>query len=194
MTNEELNTKVYEKLYAEQEKYKGLLLTQPPEGILNHAYEYTVREDIVLAMEYHDISDEQAKALLSSPSPLDEIFHDFEQIEGDHMDVIRGCIETRANDILEEQRLALLQLPVYKETAAYARDHGELDQWRASHRANTSCRDAIEDAIAANYKDNRLNMACLKDVLDRFHRHEANPYCKSRYTQYIDNNIQRLYH
>ena len=68
------------------------------------------------------------------------------------MDVIRGCIETRANDILEEQRLALLQLPVYKETAAYARDHGELDQWRASHRANTSCRDAIEDAIAANYK------------------------------------------
>ena len=168
MTNEELNTKVYEKFYAEQEKYKGWLLTQPPEEILNHAYEYTVREDIVLAMEYHDISDEQAKALLSSPAPLDEIFRDFEQIEGDHMDVIRGCIETRANDILEEQRLALLQLPVYKETAAYARDHGELDQWRASHRANTSCRDAIEDAIAANYKDNRLNMACLKDVLDRF--------------------------
>ena len=30
MTNEELNTKVYEKLYAEQEKYKGWLLTQPP--------------------------------------------------------------------------------------------------------------------------------------------------------------------
>ena len=154
MTNEERNTKVYEKLYAEQEKYKGWLLTQPPEGILNHAYEYTVREDIVLAMEYHDISDEQAKALLSSPSPLDEIFHDFEQIEGDHMDVIRGCIETRANDILEDQRRALLQLPVYRETAAYARDHGELDQWRVSHRSNTFCRDAIEDAIAANYKDN----------------------------------------
>lgn len=168
MNNEELNTKVYEKLFAEQEKYKGWLLTQSAEEILNHAYEYTVREDIVLAMEYHDISNEQAKALLSSPSPLDAIFHDFEQIEGDHMDVIRGCIETRANDILEDQRLELLQRPVYKETAAYARDHGELDQWRASHRANTSCRDAIEDAITENYKDNRLNMACLKDVLDRF--------------------------
>ena len=95
MTNEELNTKVYEKLYAEQEKYKGWLLTQPPEEILNHAYEYTVREDIVLAMEYHDISDEQAKALLSSPAPL-EIFHDFEQIEGPHGHH-SGCIETRAS-------------------------------------------------------------------------------------------------
>ena len=113
MNNEELNTKVYEKLFAEQEKYKGWLLTQSPEEILNHAYEYTVREDIVLAMEYHDISDEQAKALLSSPAPLDEIFHDFEQIEGDHMDIIRGCIETRANDILEEQRLTQFILEAF---------------------------------------------------------------------------------
>ena len=99
MTNEELNTKVYEKLFDEQQKYKEWLLTQSPEEILNHAYEYTVREDIVLAVEYHDLSDEQTKALLSSPAPLDEIFHDFEQIEGDHMDVIRGCIETRANAV-----------------------------------------------------------------------------------------------
>ena len=31
MNNEELNTKVYEKLYAEQENYKRWLLTQQPE-------------------------------------------------------------------------------------------------------------------------------------------------------------------
>ena len=161
MTNEELNTKVYEKLFDEQQKYKEWLLTQSPEEILNHAYEYTVREDIVLAMEYHDLSDEQTKALLSSLAPLDEIFHDFEQIEGDHMDVIRGCIETRANDIIEDQRKALLQLPVYPQTAAYAREHGELETYRASHRANVDCKNAIEDAISAHYKDNRLNMALV---------------------------------
>lgn len=168
MTNEELNTKVYEKLFDEQQKYKGWLLSQSPEEILNHAYEYTVREDIVLAMEYHDLTDAQAKALLSSPAPLDEIFHDFEQIEGEHMDVIRRCIETRANDIVAAQRIALLQLPVYPETSAYAQEHGELDTWRVSHRANVDCRIAIEDAISAHYKDNRLNMACLKEVTDRF--------------------------
>lgn len=59
--SEELNTKLYEKLFAEQEQFKGWLLTQPPEEILNHAYEYTIREDIVLAMEHYDVSDEQAK-------------------------------------------------------------------------------------------------------------------------------------
>ena len=168
MINEELNFKVYDKLSDEQQKYKEWLLSQSPEEILNHAYEYTVREDIVLAMEYHDLSNEQAKALLSSSAPLDEIFHAFEQIEGDHMDVIRSCIETRADDIIEDQRKALLQLPIYPQTAAYAREHGELETYRASHRANVDCKNAIEDAISAHYKDNRLNMACLKEVTDRF--------------------------
>ena len=69
MTNEKLNTELYKKLFAEQEQFKGWLLTQPPDEILNHAYEYVMREDIILSMEYNDLSDERAKALLASPSP-----------------------------------------------------------------------------------------------------------------------------
>lgn len=41
MTNEKLNTALYEKMFAEQETYRAWLLSQPPEGILNHTYEYT---------------------------------------------------------------------------------------------------------------------------------------------------------
>lgn len=60
MTNEELNTKVYEKAFAEQEKFKEWLLSQPPEEILHHAYEYALREDILLSLEYNDLTDSQA--------------------------------------------------------------------------------------------------------------------------------------
>lgn len=45
MTNEEWNTRLYEKLFAEQEVYRSWLLSQPPEEILNHAYAYVMRED-----------------------------------------------------------------------------------------------------------------------------------------------------
>lgn len=38
MTNEQLNTALYEKLFAEQETYRAWLLSQPPEEILNHTY------------------------------------------------------------------------------------------------------------------------------------------------------------
>ena len=46
MTNAELNTALYQKMFAEQETYREWLLSQPSEDILNHTYEYTVREDI----------------------------------------------------------------------------------------------------------------------------------------------------
>ena len=57
MKNEELNTKVYEKAFAEQEKFKEWLLSQSPEEILHHAYEYALREDILLSLEYNDFTD-----------------------------------------------------------------------------------------------------------------------------------------
>ena len=46
MNTETANTKLYEKMFEEQEKFRGWLLSQPPKEILNHTYEYTTREDI----------------------------------------------------------------------------------------------------------------------------------------------------
>ena len=46
MTNAEMNKALYQKMFAEQETYWEWLLSQPSEEILNHTYEYTVREDI----------------------------------------------------------------------------------------------------------------------------------------------------
>lgn len=168
MTNEELNTKVYEKLFDEQQEYKGWLLTQSPEEILNHAYEYVIREDIVIEMEYHDLTDEQAKALLTDDKPLQSIYNIYEDLEGGHMDEIRDCIESRAKTCIEEQREALRTLPVYVFSASFAKGHGELDEYRTSFRANVDCKNAIEDAIADHYKDNRLDGSCVQEVVDRF--------------------------
>ena len=73
MTNEELNTALYKKVFAEQEKYREWLLSQPPDEILNHCYEYTVQEDIVLALEEYDLSDKQCKALLMVRPPKNNL-------------------------------------------------------------------------------------------------------------------------
>ena len=62
MKQEEMNTQLYEKLAAEQTKYRDWLMGQPPEEILNHAYEYAVREDILAAAELMDIPQAQAAA------------------------------------------------------------------------------------------------------------------------------------
>lgn len=58
--------------------------------------------------------------------------------------------------------------PIYFHSATYAHEHGELDQYRASHKANIACKEAIEQAIADNYRDNRLGSACVQQVLQQF--------------------------
>ena len=107
------NTALYQKMFAEQEKFRDWLKGQPPEEVLNHTYEYTIREDILLSLEYHDLSDAQADALMKSPSPLADVFRDFEKQETDHMDVIWDCLESRADMLLEEQRRTLRETPLY---------------------------------------------------------------------------------
>jgi len=105
MTNEELNTKLYKKMFAEQEKFSEWLLFQPPEEILNHTYEYTMREDILLSVEYNDLSDKQCKALLKSPCPLADIFKNWEKRETDHMADIWDTVECRANAVIRQDFL-----------------------------------------------------------------------------------------
>ena len=41
MNTNDLNTALYEKMAAEQDKYRDWLKSQPPEEILHHTYEYT---------------------------------------------------------------------------------------------------------------------------------------------------------
>lgn len=59
-------------------------------------------------------------------------------------------------------------IPVYKYPAAYARENNELEQYRASYKANVACKNAIETAIRDNYRDNCLGKEAVKQVADQF--------------------------
>lgn len=96
-------TLLYEKMKAEQDKYRDWLLTQEPAEILNHTYEYTMREDIVMCMEELELTPKQAKALLKSPCPLDDVYKEFKDREVEHMDTIRDSIETRADQVIKRE-------------------------------------------------------------------------------------------
>lgn len=53
------------------DSYRKWLLSQQPAEILNHTYEYTTREDILMCMEELSLQPKQAKAMLKSPCPLE---------------------------------------------------------------------------------------------------------------------------
>lgn len=162
--NEALQQSLYDKLSREQDKYRDWLKGQPPEEILHHSYEYTVREDILMSMEELTLSEAETRALLLSPSPMAILYDKFSDLETGYMDTIRDSIEDTAKDEAKKLR----ELPVYPYPADHARENGELDVYRASFRANVSCKDAIEAAIRDNYRDNRLDTAAVGQVAEQF--------------------------
>ena len=52
--NTDKNTALYEKMAAEQDKFRDWLKSQPPEEILKHTYEYTVRELSLIHIFYYE--------------------------------------------------------------------------------------------------------------------------------------------
>lgn len=166
MDAEKLNQALYDKMADEQERFKHNLLGLTPEQVLDHAYEYAMRQDILMEMEELDLSAPEAAALLESPFPLADIYGDFREREG-HMDLVRECIETLAFSLLETQRENTRAIPLYPQSGEYAREHGELDAFRASLETNIACRDAIEAAIQEGFDGMSLH-ADAKGVLAAF--------------------------
>ena len=168
MTIEEMHTALYEKFSAEQDNYRAWLLKQQPAEILNHTYEYTVREDIIMSMVNAEFSEQQLAALLWKGTTLSDIYKDFTKVETGYMDILRNTVENRANDILKEAE-ALRSAPVYPYPREYAVENDELDKYRLSRKASIACKEAIEQAISEHYGDNRLDTAAaVKQVVDAF--------------------------
>ena len=99
-----LQEQLCEKMRVEQSAYCLWLTAQPPEEILHHAYEYSVREDIILATEEMNLTLAQVRALLKSPAPLADVYKDFSKLETDYMSIVAQCVEDRADDLLKKEQ------------------------------------------------------------------------------------------
>ena len=168
MDREELSNKLYDRMAGEQAVFRDSLLKMSPSEILNHTYEYTVREDILILMDSMELKTAQIEALLESPCPLADVFKEFRNMETGYMDVLRECMENRANEVLQARREASRAVPLYQHDSRYAREHNELDVFRASYRANIACKEAIEAAIREGFDGMRLAPDAAKDVLAEF--------------------------
>ena len=98
MDQNQLNDALYDKMDKEQQEYRAWLTAQPPDEILNHAVEFTVREDILIELEMLDLSAQQAAVLLSSPAPLADLYREWGKVETHHMEDIRDVIENYVED------------------------------------------------------------------------------------------------
>lgn len=101
MTNAMLNTILYQKRFAKQEVFKAELILLLPEEVLVKAYKYVYREELLVVLEYNDISSRQTLALLKFPTPLADVFKKLDGWEESRqMENIWNAIKARANEMV----------------------------------------------------------------------------------------------
>ncbi len=60
------------------------------------------------------------------------------------------------------------KVKVYPHDAFYAREHNELEAYRASLKANIACKEAIETSICSHFDGMRLEKAAVTEVMAQF--------------------------
>ena len=87
------------------------------------------------------------------------IFNMIENLSNSIMVPIAGVILAK-----EELRTT----PIYPHSAAYAREHGELEQYRASNNVNLQCKESIEAAVREHFDGMYLSHDAAKGVIETY--------------------------
>ena len=162
--NADKNTALYEKMAAEQEKFRDWLKSQSPNEILHHAYEYARPGGHFDGNGGTGSAPKPGRRAVGVAVPAGRC------VQGVCRpgNFLHGCgagqHRAAGRAALDTQR----ELPLYRHDAAHAREQGDLDLYRASRRAHIACKEAIETAIADNYRDNRLDRDAVPQVIEQF--------------------------
>lgn len=102
--NSEINDVLYRKMESEFMELVEKIKQMSSEETIKHSYEYVIKTDILLSLEYNDLPYEHAKALLSSKSPLEDIYQSWSSRDCTYMDRIAECIEEKSTTLIKEAR------------------------------------------------------------------------------------------
>ena len=110
----------------------------------------------------------------SSDKETKELKSSLETIRKTAAEMITGLDEKLKERIAEKEQEASMPLrdanvPVYRESAMYAFEAGELGAYRVSMQANMDCKGTIEQIINDYYGNNRLAAeSAVKSILEKF--------------------------
>lgn len=103
MINEGLQSRLYEKMSAEQDGYIRWLKAQPPSVILENAYEFTVRDYILETMSDIELSPREARALFKCKKPLAEVVEQFGTNDLGYRDILTQTIKDSAAVLMKKE-------------------------------------------------------------------------------------------
>lgn len=95
ISEEQLDTLLYEKMQSEYDKYIAGFGNMTPSDVASNAYEVVYKQDILFCFEDGDngLSYAEKKMLYSKKYPLDFLYEEWQKTDCTHMQMIRDCIK-----------------------------------------------------------------------------------------------------
>ncbi len=111
MQTEYLKNLLLNKAKKEQSTFIENLKHQPPDKIIEAAYEKVMRDDILIFLEPENetLSHEQAKALLKLDYPLSACYNEWLDNDCSYMDMLRDTITDFAEELVEKAEQQTMQ-------------------------------------------------------------------------------------
>lgn len=167
---------VIKSVNAEFEVYKADVLSRSPEDVFYENYKIHVftelKDAIDTGTENGYLEKEHYRALYEERgSILTGLYDDFVGSEyasvnsyTDTAEFIRDYCEHYHKSVLHDE----VKMPVYLQSAQYAIEQGDLDEYRNSRALSEECRDAIDKAISENFDGMRLKDGFISELIDKF--------------------------
>ena len=161
---------------TEFETYKADMLSKSPEEIFQENYKIHVMTELKEVIEEGVLNDyidkEYYKALYQDRgSILTSLYDDYLHNEYASVDSYSDTADFIRDYCERYHKTALYaDASLYLKTAEYAREHGELEEFRRSRKLNEACREEIDDAISKNFDGMHLKEGFEKDVIEKYGR------------------------
>ena len=167
---------VIKSVNTEFEVYKADILARSPEDIFYENFKIHVftelKDAIDTGTENGYLEKEHYRALYEERgSILTGLYDDFVGSEyasvnsyTDTAEFIRDYCEHYHKSVLHEE----VKMPVYLQSAQYAIEQGDLDEYRNSRALSEECRDAIDKAISENFDGMHLKDGFISELVDKF--------------------------
>lgn len=105
MDTREVNIILRKKARAELTILRKQLLAKSPQEVLDRAYEYATKSDMVTLINETAFSAEQAKALLRRPRLLDSLFKEYGNHSSNSMDVLVSFMMDKAEEYTADRSI-----------------------------------------------------------------------------------------
>ena len=105
MDTREVNIILRKKARAELTILRKQLLAKSPQEVLDRAYEYATKSDMVTLINETEFSSEQAKALLRRPRLLNSLFKEYGNHSSNSMDVLVSFMMDKAEEYTADRSI-----------------------------------------------------------------------------------------